>query len=136
MAKRRRHLRLVSDKDSSTVFDDLEGLQHEQRLPTHRRGHSRETFARIPHEKAFQLCRRQISWAAWALLIELDRIILKGGGRNPVKLWSPRLRALGIRGERRQRALRQLEAAGVISVRRRRHGPSPLVAHHWFELRP
>jgi hypothetical protein len=132
--KKRTYLHLAGD-DPAQIFDDLERLrreQGEQPMSVRRRGHSRETFARIPHDKALALAR--ISHAAWLTLIELDRIILKSGGQNPIKLWSTRLRAIGICDRTRSRALRELEAAGVISIAYRGNGLCPLVTHLWFEL--
>jgi hypothetical protein len=134
MPKRRRHLRLISS-DPSNIFDDLERLQAEQRTPVARRPRSRETFARIPHDKGLQLCQLRISCAAWAVLLELDQLILKAGGRNPVSLFSPRLKAIGLLGQARARALRQLQAAGVVSVSQRGKGLSPWVTHLCFEKR-
>jgi CRP-like cAMP-binding protein len=134
--KKGAYLHLVGD-DPAQIFDNLERLRREQgeQLLSVRRGVSRETFARIPHDKALRLYRHRLNAAAWAVLIELDRIILKSGGRNPVKLSSTRLRAIGVCAETRARALHQLEAAGVVSVAQRGKGLSPLVTHLWFERR-
>lgn len=134
MPRHRSHLRLVGS-DPGRIFDDLEQLRQDQRAPTPRRARSTETFARIPHDKAIKLYRQGISSAAWLLLIELDRAILKSRGRNPVLLWSPRLRAAGLTNQTRTRALRQLERAGVVSVTQRGKGLAPWVTHLWFELR-
>jgi len=130
--KKRTYLHLAGD-DPAQIFDDLERLRREQgeQPMSVRRGHSHETFARIPHDKALALPR--ISHAAWLTLIELDRIILKSGGQNPIKLWSTRLRAIGICDRTRSRALRELEAASVISIAYRGNGLCPLVTHLWFE---
>jgi hypothetical protein len=125
-ARRRRRQQEDADLRALTVAEDKSGG---------RRARTSATFARIPHDQALELYRRGISSAAWAVLIELDRIILKSGGRNPVLLWSSRLRAVGITHSRRRHALRQLEVAGVISVTRRRSGLGLLVTHHWFEVR-
>jgi hypothetical protein len=100
-----------------------------------KRAHSAETFARIPHDKALELGRHRISGAAWLVLIELDRIILKRRGQNPVRLNSSRLKEVGIHDRTRQRALRQLAAAGVIKIKYRDRGLAPLVAHLWYPLR-
>ena len=66
------------------------------------------------------------------VLIELDRLILKGAVKTRCGSGSPRLRALGIRGDSRTRVLRQLEAAGVIIVRWNEAGHSPWVFHTWY----
>jgi hypothetical protein len=68
------------------------------------------------------------------VLIELDRIILKRRGQNPVRLYSSRLKEVGIHDRTRQRALRQLAAAGVIKIKYRDRGLAPLVAHLWYPL--
>jgi len=128
--KRKPKLYLVG-QDPATVFDDLDKLRAEMGTPL-RRARTTETFARIPHDKGLALCRSQIGWAAWAILIELDRLILKAEGRNPVPLWSPRLRAMDVSGFRRTRGLRQLEAAGIIEVARRGKGLSSWVTHLWY----
>jgi hypothetical protein len=128
--KRKPKLHLVG-QDPVDVFNDL-GALREQMGQSLRRGRAVETFARIPHDKGLVLCRARIGWAAWAILIELDRLILKAGGKNPVRLWSPRLRAMGVVAYRRMRALRQLRAAGVIEVEQRGTGLSPWVALLWY----
>src|SRR5262249_10104061 len=74
-----------------------------------RRPKTAETFARIPHDKGLALYRSRIGRGAWAILIELDRLILKAGGR---RLWSPKLRDAGVTKQTRARALRELQAAG------------------------
>lgn len=133
---RRPRLRLVGSSDPSDVFSDLEKLRREQEAPLEpqRRPRATQTFARIPHDKAFELHEYRISATAWLVLIELDRLILKQRGRNPVKLVSARLRAAGVNGQQRMRALRQLAAAGVVLIRRRRRGLAPWVAHRWYPI--
>ena len=130
---RRPKLRLVGSSSPADVFDDLAALRQEQRTPriTQRRPRLTETFARFPHDRALELYRH-IGGPAWVLLIELDRLILKGRGRNPVKLSSARMNAAGLNRHSRLRALRQLEAAGVVRVERRGKGRSPWVLHLWF----
>ena len=129
---RRPKLRLVGTADPTDVFDDLAALRHEQQAPgTRRRPRLTETFARIPHDRALALYR-QIGGPAWVLLFELDRLILKGRGRNPVKLSSARMNAAGLGRHSRKRALRQLEAVGVIQVERCGKGQRPWVVHLWF----
>jgi hypothetical protein len=98
-----------------------------------RRSRAAETFARIPHEKARELFRHRISTKAWLLLIELDRLILKGHGGNPVKLTSEALRGSGLSRWQRDRALSQLAGAGVIAVERG-SGRCSLVTHLWYPI--
>lgn len=126
--KRRAPLHLVG-QDPTDIFADLDQLRSDLTPSPNRRKRSVETFARIPHDKGLAL---KISGTAWRVLIELDRLILKAGGQNPIKLSSARLRAAGLRSQLRTRAIRQLEAAGVIKVGRRGQGRSPYVLHSWY----
>jgi hypothetical protein len=128
--KRRPRLHLVG-QDTGDVFNDLARLRTDLAAPL-RRQRTVETFARVPHDKALELYRHKIDKAAWLVLIELDRLLLKARGKNPVRFWSPRLRAVGVTGRTRMRAFRQLEAAGVIRVEQRDKGLSPWVAHLWY----
>jgi hypothetical protein len=137
MPKKRSRLRLVSSHDPANVFDDLDALRRAQAAPAgpafqgQRRQRIAETFARIPHDRARALYRHIGGGPAWMLLIELDRLIFEGRGKNPVKLTYRCRRAAGLTRYTTMRALRQLEAAGVISVERRA-GQAPLVTHLWF----
>lgn len=146
--KRRPKLRLV-EKDvaggAASIFDDIDKLRAAyataDRTPGEaaanddarplRRPRARETFAQIPHDRALELYRRRIGRPAWVVLIELDRLILTQH-QNPVRFWSPRLRAAGLSAGTRARALRQLEAAEVIKVKLGKKGKSPLVHHLWY----
>jgi hypothetical protein len=128
--KRRPKLHLVG-QDPADVFDDLGELRAEMAVPV-RRPRATETFARIPHDKGLALYRHKLSGAAWVLLIELDRLILKRRGQNPVKLVSARLRAIGLKDHNRRRALRQLAVAGIVSVEQRGRGLAPWVFHSWY----
>jgi hypothetical protein len=65
-------------------------------------------------------------------MFELDRAILKAGGQNPVRLWSGRLHAAGLKHQTRARALRELERVGVILVKRLGKGRGPWVFHTWY----
>jgi len=113
--KKRPKLHLVG-QNPADVFDDLDKLRTDFASPPRQRPRTTETFARIPHDRALELYRHRISGAAWTVLIELDRLILKARGRNPDKFSSRRLRAIGVTGFHRMRALRQLERAGVIRI--------------------
>lgn len=57
--------------------------------PSCRRVRTKETFARIPHERGLKLCGR-IGAAAWVVLIELDRQIFKNH-KNPIHLPNKKL---------------------------------------------
>ena len=126
--KRRPSLHLVG-QDPTDIFADLDQLRSDLTPTPNRRKRSVETFARIPHDKGLAL---KISGTAWRVLIELDRLILKAGGQNPIKLSSARLHAAGLNSQLRTRAIRQLEASGVITVGRRGKGRSPWVLHSWY----
>jgi hypothetical protein len=134
MAKKHSRLRLVSAQDPASVFDDLDALRRAQVAPIgpafqgQRRQRSSETFARIPHDRARELYRHM-----GLLLVELDRLVLEGRGRNPVTLTSATREAAGISRWAQDRGLYLLEAAGTIRVERHR-GRSPLVTHLWYPL--
>jgi len=138
-------LRLVGkggDTGGASIFDDMDKLRANlaaaggvpdasanDDTPTVRPAKAKETFAPIPHDYAVELYRHNVNGAAWAVLIELHRIIFAARGKNPVRFWSPRLRAVGLNSRVRTRALRQLEAAGMIEVEWRGRGLSPRVRH-------
>jgi hypothetical protein len=130
----RRLFRVVGSENPTDVFDDLDALRREQAARTpQRRQPLKETFARIPHDRAHALARYRIGGPAWVILVELDRLILKGRGRNPVRLTNHRLKAAGIVGHVKSRALRQLEAVQAIRVLSRGGGGhSPVILHRWF----
>jgi hypothetical protein len=111
MKKRRAKLYLIG-QDPAEIFDDLDKLKSDLTSPPARRARTTETFARIPHDKALALHKHRLSSAAWLVLIELDRLILKRRGQNPVRFTTARLRAAGIKQIIRVRALRQLASAG------------------------
>ena len=133
----RRKFRVIGPNDDATnVFSDLGALRRDQQKPVlHHRQRLTETFARIPHDRALALYQH-IGGPAWLLLIELDRLILKGHGRNPIKLTNHQLKAVGLTHHTRKRALGRLEAAGVITVERLGRGKNPLIRHLWFPPHP
>src|SRR5262245_64966892 len=110
--RRRLKLHLVG-QDPADVFNDLDQLRAQMAV-SQRRPKTAETFARIPHDKGLALYRSRIGRGAWAILIELDRLILKAGGRNPVRLWSRKLRDAGVSKQTGARGVRELQAAGVV----------------------
>ena len=128
----------MAKNDPAGTFDDLEALRRAQSTATRpaiqgRRPRLAESFARIPHDQARRLYGR--SGSAWALLIELDRLIFEGHGRNPVRLTSKVLKASGLTEKRKRYGLEELEDAGVIAVERKQ-GRSPLITHLWFRTSP
>jgi hypothetical protein len=132
--KKRPKLYLVG-QDPTDIFDDLDKLKAETASPPGRRTKATETFARIPHDKALALYQQhRLSATAWIVLVELDRLILKRRGQNPVRFDSGRLSKIGLKASRRAYALRQLATAGVIRVASRGPGLSPWVTHLWYPL--
>jgi hypothetical protein len=144
--KKRSRLRLVSksERDATGIFDDMDQLRADFEAPPPatppegplrtKRAHETETFARIPHDRALELYKR-LDGAAWVVLIELDHIVFSRRHRNPVTFWSKRLRDIKLTQHTRYRALRQLEAAGVVKITSRGKGFAPLVTHLWYPLR-
>jgi hypothetical protein len=121
----------VMKNDPSDVFDDLDALRAGMpAVTTDKRTRTTETFARFPHDRALAM-PTNISNAGWKILVELDRLILKGRGRNPVRLTNHRLRELGISRETKQYQLRRLEAAGVIKIETQQR-KGTVVTHLWF----
>jgi hypothetical protein len=122
------------DEDVS-IFDDLDALRvpNPELLKPERRARCTETFARIPHRKGLELVRRGIGDAGWGVLLVLDHLILRSGN-NPVRLSTAALREYGIDHRRKWRALRKLQALGVVTIEQggRR---APLVTHQWFPVR-
>jgi hypothetical protein len=146
--KKQTRLRLVSESEDAAlrIFDDIDKLRADvattapstpaqpESPSRSRRAREVETFARIPHNRALKL-GLSLDGAAWQVLIELDRLILSQYGKNPVLLWSKRLRSIGLVSGPRIRALRQLEEAGVVTVKRRGKGLSLWVTHLWYPLK-
>ena len=109
----RRRFRVVGSSNPSDVFNDLDALRCEQSNPAvRRRPRLKETFTLIPHDCAQALARRRIGGPAWVILIELDRLILKERGRNPVQLTNHRLKDAGIIGNVKTRAAASARGRG------------------------
>jgi hypothetical protein len=92
-----------------------------------------ETFARLPHKRGMELYEH-IGGAAWVILLELDRLIFKSFGRNPVRLANHNLEAVGISRNAKSKALRQLQDAGVIKVDQQGR-EAAVVTHLWHPLK-
>jgi hypothetical protein len=124
--------------DPAHIFDDLDALRRDgeqlklQSKANNKRSRSGETFARIPHDRGRRLYKK-IDAAAWAILIELDWLILISKGKNPIRLTNERLYDIGMSRNAKFKALRQLESAGVIKVERQER-EAVLVTHLWFEI--
>jgi hypothetical protein len=102
--------------------------------PHHKRVRAKETFARIPHELGMKLYGR-IDGAAWIILLELDRLIFKSYGQNPVHLTNQNLAVVGMPRNTKSKALRQLQDAGVITVVQDGQAAA-LVTHLWHPIKP
>jgi DNA-binding transcriptional ArsR family regulator len=113
---------------------DVDALKINGKLPTNKRKgrpRTKEYFARIPHKRGLALYG--ISGAAWAVLIELDQQIFITH-KNPVRLANKNLGAVGMSRSTKQRALRQLQEAGIVTIEQEGHGAA-IVMHHWFPRR-
>ena len=100
-----------------------------------RRPLAAKPFARVYLDVADRLFEHRVGGAAWRLLIEIDRLVLTQHGRNPVLLYSRRLRNIGLADHTRLRALRQLAKAGLIEVKSSNRGLSPWVRHLGYPIR-
>jgi DNA-binding transcriptional ArsR family regulator len=76
----------------------------------------------------------RIHGAAWIILLELDRLIFKSFGRNPVRLANHNLEAVGVSRNAKSKALRQLRDAGVITVNQQGR-EAAMVTHLWHPLK-
>ena len=110
----RRRFHVVKTNDPAAVFDDIDALREAMPAVATKRPRTSETFARIPHDRAAAL--RDIGGVGWLILVEIDRLILKSRGRNPVRLTNHRMHQLGISRESKRYYLRRLEMAGVVKV--------------------
>jgi hypothetical protein len=126
-----RKFRVVRTDDPATIFDDIGALRAAMPVAT-KRARTAETFARVPHDRARALYRH-IGGPAWFLLIELDRLVFEGRGRNPVRLTSATRKAAGLSRWGHDRGLCLLEKAGVIKIERKR-GRCPLVTLLWYPV--
>src|SRR5262245_5533864 len=109
-----RKFRVLRTDDPAAIFDDLDELRQEMPGVATKRARSAETFARIPHDQAAAL--RNIGGIGWLIVVEIDRLMIKGQGRHPVRLTNHRIRQLGISRQSKRYHLRQLEEAGVLKV--------------------
>jgi DNA-binding transcriptional ArsR family regulator len=119
------------DPKALAVDPKLPALAAAQTKPQRLRQRARSTvlFARIPYETGMRLAG-QTRNAMLAVLLELDHLVFVRRGRNPVELTNTMMRAIGVSHQAKIRALRKLEAAGMVTIiwRGRR---SPLVTVLW-----
>ena len=86
-------------------------------------------FVQLPYERTLAAAGRHRD-ARLAVLIELAYRTFKAN-QNQVPLANKTLRSVGITHKAKARALRQLEAAGLVTITRRGSGKSPLVTILW-----
>jgi hypothetical protein len=101
-------------EDPTDIFDDLEGLrrasggskgasQDGRKGRCSKRAQTKETFVRIPYARILRLYGR-IGAAALFVLFEIDHLIFKARGQNPVRLTNKNLRAIGMPRNTKARA--------------------------------
>jgi hypothetical protein len=88
-----------------------------------------ETWAKIPHGRGLKLAK-QAGNPVLAVLLILEAAI-HDAHSNQVKLTNSLLRLYKIGRQSKTRGLRQLTAAGVISVEGRGR-EAPVITHHWY----
>jgi hypothetical protein len=107
---------------------ELEPLQKKQPKPSSRtRTHTE--FVKLPYAQTLAAAGH-LGDARLAVLVELTHQAFKKH-RSEVLLANAALQAVGISHWAKLRALRQLEAAGMLKVSRRGKGRSPLVKLLW-----
>jgi hypothetical protein len=91
-----------------------------------------ETWAKIPHHQGLKLAK-QVGDSILAVLLILEAAI-HNAHSNQVELTNGLLKQYKISRQAKTRGLRQLAAAGAISVVWRGHR-APIVIHHWYTER-
>jgi hypothetical protein len=89
---------------------------------------ARAKFVKLPYEQTL-LAAGELQNAQLAVLVELSHLMFKMH-QNPVPLSNTALRSAGMSRMAKLRALRQLEAVGLVKVTRRGQ-KSPLVTALW-----
>lgn len=87
------------------------------------------TWAQIPHDRGLKLAKR-VRDPVLAVLLALEHAIHTTHS-NQVDLTNNLLGRYGITRQSKNRGLRQLAAAGVITVEWREKS-APAVTHHWY----
>jgi hypothetical protein len=94
-----------------------------------RRAKSAGTWAQIPHDRGLKLAKR-LGNPVLAVLLALEQAV-HDARSNCVKLTNELLGRYRISQQSKNRALRQLVAADVVTVEW--HGrAAPTVTHHWY----
>ena len=120
----------IDPDEMGKILEGKAPATKQKRPSRHARQRLDEPFAPIPYDRARKLFRN-IGGPAWMLLIEIDRLILEDKGRNPVRLTTDALQGSGLTRKQKERGLRLLEQAKIITVERKR-GSCHLVTHLWY----
>jgi hypothetical protein len=91
-----------------------------------------ETWAKIPHHQGLELAKRTGN-SVLAVLLILEAAVHDAHG-NQVELTNGLLKLYKIQRQAKNRGLRQLAAAEVVSVEWRGR-KAPVVTHHWYTKR-
>lgn len=105
-------------------------IQRRHRRSTSVKEKLAKTWARIPHDRGLNLAKHSGN-PALAVLLALDYAIYAAHS-NRVKLTNGLLEQYRITPQSKMRGLRQLAAAGVITVEPHGQGEAPAVTHHWY----
>jgi hypothetical protein len=87
------------------------------------------SFAIVPHDFVVALYRWKIGNLGWLQWFEIDRLVLNSR-RNPVKFTNERWQSIGGSRSAKLRALRRLEAAGVVKASVRQN-QAPIITCLW-----
>ena len=122
-------------------FDDIDKLRLKKPLPplpasvrkkarqAKRAARQAVTWAQIPHKRGLELAKR-IGIPALAVLLVLEQAI-HATGSNRVKLTNGVFERYGISAQSKSRGLRQLAAAGVITIEQNGK-TAPIVTYYWY----
>jgi hypothetical protein len=132
------HLRLVDPKGDPTDplfvdYGEVEGPRAPRAKQRERRPAQKEPFVQIPDRVRFRLYEHKVGDAAWACAMELEHLVL-WRGKNPLHFFGPKLGRRRLAASTRAAALRRLEKAGLIKIRKAKKGMAPFVTCLWRPL--
>ena len=108
---------------------EVEELDTGIKLSPRRRERFDRTWAKVPHQRGIELAKR-IGNPALAVLLVLEHLIHRARC-NRVKVTNHLLRKFGISHQSKNRGLRQLRAAGVVTFDDNAKA-APVVTHLWY----
>ena len=108
----------------------LERLKSQAKTQPKRAPSRPEAFVQLPYERTLAAAG-QLGDAPLAVLVELAHRAFKTH-QNTVPLANAALKAVGVSRDAKVRALRGLEAVGMVTVTWRGRGRSPLVTLPWL----